>query len=85
MTTQAAAPSDSWLAFPAVIVPPSVTGGSEASPSAVVPGRLHSSALSVTGPRCTSPGPRSTTRRWVEMGTISASKRPFSCAAAFRS
>ena len=41
ITTQAAAPSDSWLALPAVIVPPSVTGLSAASPSAVVFGRLH--------------------------------------------
>ena len=32
MTTQAAAPSDSWLALPAVTVPPSVTGGSDGEP-----------------------------------------------------
>ena len=48
MTTQAAAPSESWLALPAVTQPPSMTGRRPARASAVVSGRLHSSRSSVT-------------------------------------
>ena len=48
ITTQADAPSDSWLALPAVIDFPSRTGLSAASPSIVVSGRLPSSPSSVT-------------------------------------
>ena len=45
---QAEAPSESWLALPAVMVPFSRTGLRLASPSVVVPGRLPSSFVSVT-------------------------------------
>ena len=43
MTTQAEAPSESWLALPAVMQPPSRTGLRPARPSSVVVGRLPSS------------------------------------------
>src|SRR6202021_214647 len=48
MTTQADAPSDNWLALPALMVLPSNTGLMPASPSAVVSGRGPSSCDSVT-------------------------------------
>jgi hypothetical protein len=48
MTTAAEAPSDSWLVFPAVMHPPSITGFSPWRPAKVVSGRLPSSLVSVT-------------------------------------
>src|SRR5882672_6084858 len=48
ITTQADAPSDNWLALPALMVLPSNTGLMPASPAAVVSGRGPSSCASVT-------------------------------------
>lgn len=70
--------------YPAESDPPSSTGVRLARPSAVVLGRLHSSMLSVTSSKDSSPVSLSTTFLVVVIGTISSSKRPFSCAAAVR-
>ena len=48
ITTHAEAPSDNWLALPAVMKPPSRTGFNDDSPSRFVPGRLPSSFSSTT-------------------------------------
>ena len=77
MTTHAEAPSESWLALPAVMCPFSpVTGLSAARPSSVVSGRLPSSCLSSVSSMRVSPDALSTTTFFVGIGTISASKRP---------
>ena len=78
-------PSDSWLAFPAVIdVSGPRTGLSPDRPSRVVSARLPSSLDTVIS-RCeTSLVSLSTTFMVVVTGTISASKRPSACAAAVR-
>ena len=85
MTTQAEAPSESWLALPAVTWPFSpATGFSEARPSRVVSGRLPSSCASVTGSSRGSPLALSTTSFVVGSGTISWLSRPSRWAAAVR-
>ena len=85
MTTQAEAPSESWLALPAVITPFSpATGLSAASPAALVSARLPSSWLSVTDSSRVSPVALSTVSFVVGSGTISPSKRPSRWPAAVR-
>jgi hypothetical protein len=84
MTTQAEAPSDSWLALPAVTTPSARTAFRAASPSRVVSGRTPSSRARVTS-RCeTAPVALSTTFMVAVIGTISAPKRPAAWAAAAR-
>ena len=48
MTTQAPAPSESWLALPAAITPPGIAGRIFATASSVVPSRMPSSCEEVT-------------------------------------
>ena len=84
MTTQADAPSESWLALPAVIHFPSRTGLSDASPSSVVSGRLPSSLLSVTCSKLSALVFLSTTFLVVVIGTISSSNFLACCADAVR-
>src|SRR5262245_29659563 len=84
MITQAEAPSESWLALPAVMKPPSRTGWSDESPSRVVSGRLPSSLLSVTGSKLSAFVFLSTTFLIDGSGAISWVKRPACCAAAVR-
>ena len=84
ITTQAEAPSESWLALPAVIHLPSRTGLSEASPSSVVSGRLPSSLLSVTCSKLSALVSLSTIFLVVGSGTISSSNFLACCAAAVR-
>ena len=75
MTTQAEAPSLSWLALPAVTMVPSPrTGWSAARPSSVVSGRLPSSLASVTSLNEISPVSLSLMPILAVTGTISASK-----------
>src|SRR5215472_6735740 len=81
MITQAEAPSESWLALPAVMKPPSRTDWSDASPSRVVSGRLPSSLLSVTGSKLSAFVFLSTTFLIDGSGAISWMKRP-ACGAA---
>ena len=86
MTTQAEAPSESWLALPAVMKAPGPrTGSSFAKPSGEVSGRLPSSRSSVTACSLMSPVALSCTSFVVGSGTISSSKRPACWAAAVRS
>ncbi len=47
ITTHAAAPSENWLALPAVITPPGSAARIFATPSSVVSGRMPSSAARV--------------------------------------
>ncbi len=85
ISTQAEAPSDSWLALPAVMNWSSPrTGLSLARPSMLVSGRLPSSFSSVTVRLEISLVSLFSTAMTVVMGTISASKRPAFCAAAVR-
>ena len=85
MTTQAEAPSESWLALPAVMVPSALTTGLRpARPSAVVSGRLPSSWARVTDSSFVWPVALSVTTFTVLSGTISASSRPSRWAAAMR-
>ena len=51
ITTHADAPSENWLALPAVTVPPGSAGLSFATPSYVVSARMPSSAAMVTSLR----------------------------------
>ena len=76
MMTQADAPSESWLALPALIVLPSNTGLMLASPSAVVSGRGPSSLVSVISLNDTCLVSLSMTAILVLNGTISSLKRP---------
>jgi len=86
ITRQAEAPSESWLALPAVIHLPSPrTGSRPASPSIVVVGRLQVSRSMTTSFSDTSPVSRSVTSMVVSKGTISSSKAPDCCPAAQRS
>ena len=76
ITTTAAAPSEICEEDPAVIVPSLVNAGrSLASVSVVVSARMPSSLPKTTG---------SPLRCGISTGTISASNRPFFCAAAAR-
>jgi len=85
MITQALAPSDSWLALPAVMLNPSpFTGLSAASPSAVVSGRGPSSCDSVMSLNDTAPLALSATAMLVAIGEISSSNLPPCWAAAVR-
>ena len=84
MITHAEAPSESWLALPAVIVPFSRTDLSEERPSIVVPGRLPSSWLSSTSPKLMSPVARSRIIFVAFIVMISSSKAPDSWPAAVR-
>src|SRR6266404_5397573 len=73
---RAEAPSESWLALPALIVLPSNTGLMLASPSAVVSGRGPSSLVSVISLSDTCLVSLSMTAILVLNGTISSLKRP---------
>jgi hypothetical protein len=84
ITTQAAAPSESGQALPAVTVPPSRTGFSVVSPESVVEARAHSSLPSVAKTVSILPVVASVTSIPTSIGVISASKRPAACAAAVR-
>ena len=85
MTTHADAPSESWLALPAVMVPSALTTGLRAaSPSAVVSARFPSSWVRVTASSRVSPVALSVTIFTLFSGTISASSRPSRWAAAIR-
>ncbi len=85
ITTQADAPSDSWLALPAVTNAPSPrTGLSLARPSSVVSGRLPSSFARRVSTVRVSPVALSVTDIIAEIGTISSSNSPRSWAAAVR-
>ena len=79
------APSENWEEFPAVTVPPSLNaGGSFASPSSVVSGRLHSSRSTVTCFCDLAPVALSVTSMVTVMGAISSRSLPDFCAAAVR-
>ena len=70
VTSSAAAPSEIWLALPALMTPSSLKGVfSEPSFSSVPPGRMPSSALT-------------TVPSGVVTGAISSSKAPSACALA---
>ena len=85
ISTQAEAPSESWLALPAVTKAPSPrTGLSLARPSSVVSGRLPSSLASRVSTSRVSPVALSVTVIIALIGTISSSNRPAACAAAVR-
>ena len=84
MTTHADAPSESWLALPAVIVPFSRTGFSPERPSIVVVGRLPSSWLNSTSPKLMSPVALSRIIFVAFIAMISSSKAPDSWPAAVR-
>ena len=85
ITTSAAAPSDSWLAFPAVMnLSSPLTGFRPASPSIVVDGRLHSSPDRVKSSCVVSFVVLSITARVTPIGTISSANLPACCAAAIR-
>ncbi|KAF4504581.1 hypothetical protein G6O67_008018 [Ophiocordyceps sinensis] len=76
----AAAPSETWLELPAVAEPEGENAGSSrARPAAETPSRMPSSRRTVT----TRSRPAASRRR-VVTGTVSASKRPASRAAAAR-
>ncbi len=85
ISTLAEAPSESWLALPAVMKAPSPrTGLSLARPSRVVSGRLPSSLASRVSTCRVSPVALSVTAMTALIGTISSSNSPASCAAAVR-
>ena len=85
MTTQAEAPSESWLALPAVTFASGpMTGCSAARPSSVVSGRLPSSLVIVTSRLETSPVSLSFTVITASQETISSSNAPAAWAAAVR-
>ncbi len=85
MTTLTDAPSESWLALPAVMTLPGPrTGSSFSSPSSVVSGRLPSSLSSVTSRIETSPVSLSLTAIVAVTGMISSSNLPVRCASAVR-
>ena len=86
ISTDADAPSDSWLALPAVMYPPSDivspflnTGDNEDSPSMFVLGLFPSSFSSVTSLSLISPVSLSWTFMIVLRGTISSSNAPLCC------
>ena len=78
------APSENWLALPAVITPPGSAGRIFDTASSVVSARMPSSAEIVTSRVSSMPVALSATPMMVVIGTISASKRPAACAAAAR-
>ncbi|CFN62299.1 Uncharacterised protein [Bordetella pertussis] len=83
--TQAAAPSDNWLALPAVTNCPSPrTGANRARLSSEVSGRAPSSRAHSTCRSTASPVAGSIVRMVVRIGAISCSNLPASCAAAVR-
>ena len=91
MMTLAEAPSESWLALPAVmnspcwmVSPEPKTGFRDFRPSSVVSARLPSSFDRVTSFREVSPVALSITSIVVDMGAISASSRPSAWAWAVR-
>src|SRR5690554_5475128 len=85
MTVHTEAPSESWLALPAVTNWPGPrTASSDANPSNVVFGRLHSSRSRVTCFSLTSPVSLSLTSIVASKGTISSSNLPDCWAAAVR-
>src|SRR3569832_1894286 len=79
-TTHAPAPSENWLALPAVITPPGSAGLLPLMPSYVVPSRRPSSLLAVT---CfvIRPSVASATPAVTVIGAISSLNLPASCAA----
>ncbi len=86
MITAADAPSESWLALPAVIhLSGPITGCSLESPSMLVSGRLPSSLVSFTVFFETSCVFLSVTSIVVSIGTISSSNLPACWPAAVRS
>src|SRR5690606_6143464 len=84
ISTQAEAPSENWLALPAVITPPGVAGRMPRTPSRVVSGRMPSSAETVTSLVIIAPVALSVVPMMVVIGTISSSNLPASRAAAAR-
>jgi acetyl-CoA acetyltransferase len=84
ITTHAEAPSENWLALPAVITPPGIAVRIFDTPSSVVSARMPSSAASVTSLVNMRPVALSATPANTVIGTISASNRPAACAAAAR-
>jgi hypothetical protein len=78
------APSENWLALPAVITPPGSAVRIFDTPSMVVSARMPSSAAIVTSRVSRRPEALSATPMTVVIGTISASKRPAAWAAAAR-
>ena len=84
ITTQADAPSENWLALPAVITPPGTAERILDTPSSVVSGRMPSSSLTVTSFDSIAPVALSGTPAVTVIGTISALKRPAARAAAAR-
>jgi hypothetical protein len=84
ITTQADAPSENWLALPAVTTPPGTAERIFATPSSVVSGRMPSSCDTVTSRESIAPVALSGTPAITVSGTISASKRPAARAAAAR-
>ena len=86
MITAAEAPSESWLALPAVIhLSGPITGCSLARPSMLVSGRLPSSLVSFTVFLVVSLVFLSVTSIVVSIGTISSSNLPACWPAAVRS
>ena len=85
MITQAEAPSESWLALPAVIIASGpITGCRLCRPSSVVSARLPSSLVIVTSCFEISPVSLSLTAIVAVTGTISSSNLPAAWAAAVR-
>ena len=81
----AEAPSENCEEFPAVTVPPSLkAGGSLASPSRVVSGRLHSSRSTTTSFNDFVPVALSVTSMVAFIGAISSLNFPVCWAAAVR-
>ena len=85
ITIDTEAPSENWLALPAVTTPPGSAVRIFATPSSVVSARMPSSAPIVTSRVSRRPDALSATPITVVIGTISASKRPSRWAAAARS
>ena len=81
---QAEAPSENWLALPAVMTPPGTAGRMPRTPSSVVSGRMPSSAETVTSLVIIAPVAGSVVAMMVVIGTISSSNLPSRCAAAAR-
>ena len=84
ITTQAEAPSENWLAFPAATTPPGIAGLIFDTPSYVVSGRIPSSEARVTSRVEMRPDSLSATAMVVLKGTISCLNRPASCEAVAR-
>ncbi len=85
ITTAAEAPSENWLALPAVTTPPGMAVRILDTPSSVVSGRMPSSAERVTSRVPSWPVLASATPIVTVIGTISSLNLPAAAAAAARS